>query len=54
MIQLDLGQVTAKTANLGTRFYSGAATNVYTRLLVYNLTLKQIIRLGFVKIPLAV
>lgn len=34
------------------RFYSDAATNIYTRSLVYNLTLKQIIRLGFARVPL--
>lgn len=51
MIQLDLGRVTAKTANFGTRLYSAAATNVYTKSLVYNLMLKQAIRLGLVGVP---
>jgi len=37
-----------------TWFYSSATTNVYTRSLVYNLTLKQIIGLGFSKVPLAI
>ena len=80
MIQLDLGRVTAKTANFSTRFfeffmrqqishllltititvflettrfYSDAATNIYTRLLVYNLTLKQLNKPAFIGAHLA-